>query len=273
MANFSGGRALPTLEATQPFSHPAIVSEILRCEVGSTAHGVSLADNDDLDLAGVYVERPEYLIGLGSFETHIYRTAAEREHKHDARSQPGDVDLTLHSLRKFCRLAIKGNPTILLMFFAPTKVCTLHGSLLRERAIDFLSVQAGKHYLGYMKAQRERMLGLRGQKDVKRLDLVEKYGFDTKYAMHMLRLGLQGAELLATGKLSVPMSAEHRSYLIGIRTGQYTEKEVSEHGIVLEQQLEYLLSHSVLPIEPNIRLVNALLAEIYFELWNSSKLF
>src|SRR5688572_31106775 len=45
-----------------------------------------------------------------------------------------------------------------------------------------------------------------------RPELEEMYGFDTKYAMHMLRLGFQGVELLTTGRLNLPMrSEEHTS--------------------------------------------------------------
>jgi len=49
-----------------------------------------------------------------------------------------------------------------------------------------VSKRAGRGYLGYLRGQKERLLGTRGQKRVNRPELVEAHGFDTKYAMHAL---------------------------------------------------------------------------------------
>ena len=38
-----------------------------------------------------------------------------------------------------------------------------------------------------------------------RPELVAVHGYDTKYAMHALRLGLQGVELLTTGRITLPV--------------------------------------------------------------------
>ena len=47
-----------------------------------------------------------------------------------------------------------------------------------------LSKRAGRGYHGYLRGQKERLLGTRGQKRVNRPELVDAHGFDTKYAMH-----------------------------------------------------------------------------------------
>lgn len=74
---------------------------ILLAPVGSTIHGLHLAGTDDRDEMGVCLEDVEAVVGFSPFEQYIFRTAAEREHKHDAKSQPGDLDLTIYSLRKY----------------------------------------------------------------------------------------------------------------------------------------------------------------------------
>jgi len=51
------------------------------------------------------------------------------------------------------------------------------------------------------------------------------YGFDTKYAMHMLRLGDQGGELLTAGHLSLSMREPARSFLLDVRRGKVSEQE------------------------------------------------
>jgi hypothetical protein len=44
-------------------------------------------------------------------------------------------------------------------------------------------------------------------RDVTRPELVEKHGYDTKFAAHMVRLGYQGVELLETGRFTLPLPA------------------------------------------------------------------
>ena len=106
------------------------------------------------------------------------------------------------------RLALKGHPTVLLLLFDPdelTLVETEVGQRLRQLRPAILSKRAGRGDLGYLRGQKERLLGTRGQKRVNRPELVEAHGFDTKYAMHALRLGYQGLELLQTGRVTLPM--------------------------------------------------------------------
>jgi predicted nucleotidyltransferase len=108
--------------------------EILRVEVGSSAYGTSVTGTDDFDMMGIIVPTKENVLGLNQFEHKIYRTAAEREGRIDARSGPGDIDMTWYSLRKFVGLARKGNPSILMGFFAPIIQVTVSGQKLREAA-------------------------------------------------------------------------------------------------------------------------------------------
>jgi hypothetical protein len=75
---------------------------------------------EDRDEMGICVEPLEEAMALWApFEQFIYRSAAEREGRENARSVAGDLDLTIYSLRKWMRLALKGNPTILLLLFTP----------------------------------------------------------------------------------------------------------------------------------------------------------
>ena len=243
---------------------------VLRGVVGSTAHGLSLAGSDDLDEMAICIEPISDVITTGQqFENYIYRSAAERTGKHDARSLAGDLDLTIFSLRKFCRLAASGNPTVLLMFYTPQlSVCTPVGQQLRDLAPKFVSKEAGKRFLGYMHGQRLRLLGEKGQKRVKRPELEEKYGYDTKYAMHVLRLGLQGLELLETGSLTLPMAPGHREYLMKIRTGKYPLEHIIDTAHEYEADLEKLLTSSTLPDHPDRPAIEKWMQDTYLQQWN-----
>lgn len=243
----------------------------LSAPVGSTIHGLSLAGTDDLDIMGVCIEQASDMIVLGqSFEQFIYRSAAEREHHHDAPSMPGDLDLTIYSLRKFCRLAANGNPTILNLLFIPHEyhqTCTAVGHTLQAMASVFVSKEAASHYLGYMQAQHQRLIGLRGQKRIKRPDLEEKYGYDTKYAMHMLRLGYQGVELLETGHLQFPMAEEPRSFLMQVRRGEVDLQTVQTKAGDLEAQLKDLKETSLLPAHPDRDAIEDWMQQQYLDAW------
>jgi len=203
---------------------------ILRGLVGSTVHGLNVNDGiEDRDEMGICVEPLQEAMALWApFEQFIYRSAAEREGRENARSVAGDLDLTIYSLRKWMRLALKGNPTILLLLFTPDDQlvhCDAFGRELRGLAPQIISRRVQGPYLGYLQAQKQRLTGERGQKRIHRPELEEMYGFDTKYAMHMLRLGFEGVELLTTGRLSLPMREPERSYLLDVRRGKIGEQE------------------------------------------------
>jgi predicted nucleotidyltransferase len=239
---------------------PDEAQPILLCEIGSTAHGTGVG-TDDFDMMGVFVESPEYVIGTSTLD-HVVLSTGDNE----SINTNEDADLTLYSLRKFARLAAHGNPSILNVFFAPILASTPLGNRIRESAHLFVSQQAKWRYLGYMRQQMERLEGTRGQKRVKRPDLEVKYGFDTKYAYHVLRLGLQGTELLTTGRVSIPIAEPDRTELIGVRTGAMTRAEFMERAAVVENELKEL--EGCLPERPDWSAIDRFLIETHREAWN-----
>ena len=247
---------------------------ILRVPAGSTLHGLNLPGKDDQDEVGICIEDVEGVVGFSEFDQYIYRSAAEREGKQDAPSQPGDLDLTIFGLKKFLRLAMQGNPQIVQCLFVPTPLClvkTCIGAQLQEMAPLIISRKAGKRYLGYMEAQRQRLLGERGQKKVNRPELEEKFGFDTKYAMHVLRLGFQGVELLSTGKMSIPMREEERRVVYATRLGEVAFQDVLQLAGDLERQLKDLLDDAPVAAEPARDIIEAWMIEKYVECWKARK--
>ena len=119
----------------------ALAGEILRTVVGSGVHGIAIEGTDDHDEMGIYIEPAAYVVGLlGPADHYIHRTQPE-----GTRSGPGDTDLVMYSLRKYLRLATKGNPTALLPLFAPTEsvlIITPMGEELRRMAPKVLSQRA-----------------------------------------------------------------------------------------------------------------------------------
>jgi predicted nucleotidyltransferase len=247
---------------------------ILRGTVGSTVHGLHHGDQDDRDEMAIFLEPPEFLIGLrlarsggswGPFEHYVERTQPE-----GARSGHGDLDLVAYSLRKWLRLALSGNPTVLLLLFSPPEsllVCTERGAELRALAPAIVSRKAGPRFIGYMRAQKERLIGTRGQRRVNRPELIEAHGFDTKYAMHVARLGLQGIELLSTGRLTLPLAEPHRSRVMAIRRGDVPLEDALAEIDDIERRLHTAVEQSPLRETPDYERVEAFLIETYRDGW------
>lgn len=251
---------------------------ILRGIVGSRVHGLHIEDGlEDRDEMGICIEPMHAAMSTHApFEQFIYRTAAEREGLHDAPSQGGDLDLTIYSLRKYVRLALKGNPTILLLLFAPTEslvTCDARGAHLRELAPAIISRQAGRAFLGYLQAQRQRMLGERGNggHGRPRAALTRQFGFDTKYAMHMCRLALQGVELMQTGRLRLPIAEADRSWLFDVRIGKIDQQEVLTRTGEVERELKDLIDTSPLREHPDEAVVNEWIVRTYFRNWSAMR--
>lgn len=205
---------------------PLPESTILLVEVGSTAHGTGLPGGEDHDEMGVVVEDAAVVLGL---DDQGLRTLMQRTQPEGSRSGPGDTDRTLHSLRRFLRLAASGNPSILMALWAPVLHLTPAGEELRALADAFVGRHVIPRYRGYMQAQTLRLLGLRGGGHGRRggggrEELIAAHGYDTKYAMHAARLGFQCVELLTTRQLQLPIGGEPAEWLRAVRRGKWRSR-------------------------------------------------
>ena len=260
----------PGIKLNADGSPVAFPGEFCRVVIGSTIHGLNVPGTDNLDLMGVKIERIDEAMGLGQpFEQHVWRTQPE-----GVPSGPGDVDLTIYSLRKYLRLAANGNPTVLNLLFVGPESRPIDGPLaeqLRALTPKIVSRQAAWRYRGYLRAQRERLLGERGQKHTgytRRLKYLAGAGWDTKFAMHMIRLGVQGVELLTTGRISLPMPDPMRSRVYDVQLGRVELTDVVAWAKALEDQLEHLADTSDLPPEPDRASIERWMAGTYLNLWN-----
>jgi hypothetical protein len=190
----------------------------------------------------------------------------------------------VYSLRKYVRLAANGNPTVQILLFVEPLRSTRWGDRLRAEADMFASREAGARFLGYLRAQRERLLGRRGQMRVTRTELIQSHGYDTKFAMHALRLGYQGVEYLRTGRLTLPMSTG-REHCMEVRLGRLPLAEVIRSIEELETELclltfgtarvpdtwfagrDYSGGRSPLPPSADRGRIDRFLVDVYTEAW------
>lgn len=181
-AEIHGDRSLPP-----GFRHPHASEEaravadagmILRVQVGSGVHGTSISGQDDRDEMGICLEPARFVTGLARVPRGIDGGSAEVEfeqyHRHTVwdmpgglanRSGAGDLDIVIYSARKWCRLALAGNPTLLLALFVPDEDVVYRnavGAELVDNAHRFVSKLAAGRILGYLQSQRAAMTAGRG---------------------------------------------------------------------------------------------------------------
>jgi hypothetical protein len=114
---------------------------------GSRAYGLNRAGSD-VDVKGIAVPPAEVLHGfLSSFEQAELRAP---------------VDAVIYEIRKFCRLAVNGNPNIIEILFTDTRhwlATTPQHEMLWERREAFLSRKVRHTFAGYAQAQLKRIEG------------------------------------------------------------------------------------------------------------------
>lgn len=246
-------------------------STILRVLVGSEAYGIS-ESSSDRDEMGVCIEPLEEAMGFSPFEQYEFRTATERTGKKDEPSAPGDLDLKIYSLKKFLKLALKGNPTIMELFFLRTHTGgNSLGEHLQEMAPYVVSKEAASAYLGYMQAQKRKLSDKVPVPGSERAELVKKFGFDTKYAGHLLRLGMQGIELMKTGRILFPMKPIDIVMIRAVREGHYPLKDVLESSSEMELTLRELQASSHLQDHPQTDKIETWMRERYWFWWSAQR--
>ncbi len=109
-----------------------------------------------------------------------------------------------------------------------------------------------KHWNQYQNWRRNR--------NPARAALEKKYGYDTKHAMHLLRLLRMGMEILETGEVHV--KRPDREWLLAVRAGSLSYEELLSLASEYEEQLNALQATSPLPEEPETERAEALVVEL-----------
>ncbi|MHB1784459.1 MAG: DNA polymerase beta superfamily protein [Acidimicrobiales bacterium] len=237
---------------------------ILVAEVGSVGLGTALAETSDHDELGVVVETPTQVLGL---DERGFVTVMQRSRPAGVSSGPGDTDRTLHSLRRFCRLAAAGNPSVLVAFYAPVVLCHPAGRRLRDLGSAFVGRHVVPRYRGYMAAEKARVVEACGWSPHGILREGDRRV--AKDAMHCARLGMQGVELLTTGRLELPIAGERGEWLRAVRRGEVGVGEWSARVSNLDAELELLAGETAIPAGPDRSRIERFLAAERRAFWES----
>lgn len=212
--------------------------------VGSRAYGLA-REGSDTDLKGVIVGPKPWYFG----------------HRGGPEQVELNADHVRYELRKFLRLVAKANPTALEMLFTDERhhrTCSPAGERLLASRASLLTRRVGESFGGYALGQLKRIrshrrwftepepaapnssstpserrrhaeyLQWRTHRNPARAALEARHGYDTKHAMHLLRLQRMALEILRRGEVLV--TRDDRDELLAIRDGAWSYEALVERA-------------------------------------------
>jgi hypothetical protein len=270
---------------------------IYKIVAGSQAYGLA-REGSDVDIRGVCIPPKPYLLGLGEFEqyespTHdtvifalkkfvrlalacnpniieILHVAPQHvrfinslgEKLRTAR----EIFLSKHAAETFSRYAIaqlrriEGHHRWIVSPPAEPPAPEAFGARPHRGRFKFPDSDAERayraaqrHWDNYQKWKRER--------NPARAELEAKFGYDTKHAMHLLRLLRMGKEILAEGKVHV--LRPDAKWLLEVRDGLLGYEELLALAKQDEAELAELTAHSPLPEAPDHEAAEKLVVELH----------
>ncbi|MBX7169609.1 MAG: nucleotidyltransferase domain-containing protein [Pyrinomonadaceae bacterium] len=208
---------------------------IYRCVVGSRAFGLD-DEKSDADLRGIYLPP-------ANLHWSMYGVPEQIENKEN--------EECYWELQKFLMLALKANPNVLECLNTPLIEFKneIADELLAIKNV-FLSKLVYQTYNGYVMSQFKKL----------EQDLRSTGEIRWKHAMHLIRLLLQGIEILKTGELNVKI-VENRDKLLMIKRGELLWESINDWRLMLHKDFENAFAKTKLPERPDYERVNQFLIE------------
>ncbi|MFS0643775.1 DNA polymerase beta superfamily protein [Siminovitchia sp. 179-K 8D1 HS] len=228
---------------------------IILAPTGSHAYGTNVETSDE-DYKGVCIPPIDYYLGLNSFNE--YNTSGGKNFK----NTKDDVDVNIIHVNKFVKDAMQGVPNNIEILFVRKEdylKTTDLGKILIDNRHLFLSKQIKNKFGGYAYSQIQKLKNKKSN-GTGRTDLIDSYGYDTKFFAHSIRLLTSAIEILETGDFST--FRPNRQLLLDCRNGKYSFEEALEMVEMYDNELKVTLEKSELPKTPDYHKINSLLIEI-----------
>lgn len=216
---------------------------LLQGIVGSTAYGFATEDSD-VDRLGMFAAPTTMFFGLGRpAETHVTTSP----------------DFTLHEAQKWCRLALKCNPTAMeLVWLREYEITSELGEELIAMRGSFLSAQAVRNaYLGYATQQLAKLRNTQLKMDSHESPETVR-DRRHKHARHLYRLILQGVQLHTEGTLMIEL--DDPAHVRNIAHEIVGHPKIGD--LLLRDAVETFDRPGVLPSEPGTTEVEAWLHKV-----------
>lgn len=256
--------------AAKGLAHPpSHVPDSIQYEAytGSSAYGAS--DNtSDIDVIGfsipdkklVFPHSAGYIDGFGhrpaGFEVYQQHEIVDSTAK---AGEGCEYDYSIYSIVKYFNLCFQGNPSMIGSLFLPSR-CVLHLTPIGQQVLDnrklFLNKSCYPRFRGYAYQMLHKIRTKSPTDSSKRKALIEKFGYDTKYAMNLVRLLLECEMILTQYDLDVEIN---REVLKSIRRGDWKIEDVEAFFTKKESELGHIHANSTIPTKADEEKVKQLL--------------
>jgi len=241
--------------------------------VGSVAYGVAQSSSD-IDIYGFCIPPKEMIFKHLDGEIPGFGRQKKNFDQYQQHGIRDDVDeevvwdLTIYSIVRYFSLCMENNPNMLESLFTPES-CVRHVSPIAQHIRDnralFLHKGSWHKFLGFAYSQIHKMKNK--EPEGKRVALVERFGFDVKFAYHAVRLMDEAEQILTHGDLDLQAGKEK---LIEIRNGEWTQEQVESYFEQREKELDELYQQTeIIPHSPDEAAIKNLLLESFEEAWGS----
>jgi len=236
---------------------------------GSVSYGVS-SDTSDMDIIGFCIPAKNVIFPHLKGEIQGFgrqKKKFEQYQKHHIKDGTQGYDVTIYNIVKYFSLCMENNPNMIDSLYTPER-CVLHSTkiseMVRTNRDIFLHKGAWFKFKGYSFSQMHKM-------DIKnpvgkRKEIVDKYGYDLKFAYHIVRLLLEIEQILIEHTLDL---TRNRELLKSIRRGDWKANEIKEWFYEKEKSLEKIYNESSLRHSPNEPAIKKLLLDCLEEYYGS----
>jgi predicted nucleotidyltransferase len=222
---------------------------IFKYLAGSFSYGTNTPESD-VDYRGIFMPDLKDYLTVTNMQEEI--------------EGPGE-DEKYYSVRKFLSLYTKCNPNIVeFLWCEPDNIVlsTPEYELLRAHREQLLCRNVLDSFMGYATSRVKKLETELFQPWSVRAASHKAWGYDTKDAMHLVRLMRMGVEILE-GK-GVLVRRHDANELQAIRNGEWELSEVLNHAEELKQKFRELELTTTLQEHPQYELANKLMGMLYF---------
>lgn len=232
---------------------PPVIPEkvLIRAVMGSHAYGTS-TPTSDTDYMEIMAASDQVYLSLDWFGEQGTKEVKEKDDEGSILSEK-----TTYELTKFMRLCQNFNPNVIpLLWVSRYEHVDPLGQLLIDNRAMFNSKRAIHSFAGYAYRQLEKM-GVdnpaTGRMGAKRKEIRDRFGYDTKYLYHAVRLArMIGEYFTCNGELLiVDRTGVDADELLEIRNGAWTYDQGKAEILRLLEFAKVQAGYSTLPDEPD----------------------
>lgn len=234
--------------------------------MGSVAYGVS-SDTSDNDVYGFCMPPKDYVFPhlaghIPGFSTQVQKFDQYQQHHIIDKETRKEYDMNIYGIVKYFKLCMDNNPNMIDSLFTAQNMVlsqTRIGQMVRDNRRIFLSKKAWHSFKGYSYSQMHKMKVKNPDPTSTRYEMVQKYGYDVKFAYHVVRLLDEVEQILRDGDIDLMRDRER---LKSIRRGEWKLEDIEQFFVENEKNMWKLYEEStVVPNRPDEKKIRQLLVD------------